>query len=508
VIELQHISKRFGALQALEDVSLAVVPGKILGLLGENGAGKSTLMNVLFGLVRPTSGRILAGGREVRIGSPRGAQRLGIGMVHQHFTLVPTLTVLENLALFLRRAPARMRPAATELLRQLGWMLPLDERVERLAVGQQQRTEILKALLTIRGGGDAGQAQRSGAVLILDEPTAVLTPQESQELFSAMRSLRDATQTAVIFISHKLAEIREVCDELAILRRGRLVHAAAAGELSAAELAEKMVGGAVPALRPAGREDGGRRGERVVLALRDYTTEVLRAVSLELRAGEVLGIAGVDGNGQSELAQAILGISGAPRGGVMMLQGEEAGGHQLRWWLDRIASIAEDRQREALVMPLSVMDNLLLKDYRRAPFCTRAAPLRWLRFGRWRSQARRLIADFDVRTTSMDAPVGRLSGGNQQKVVLARELEDLKKPLVVAVNPTRGLDVGASAFVFRRLLEARDRGAAILLIHSDLDELLAVSDQVAVMFAGRLQGTDWPATTKEAIGRRMLGLAE
>jgi simple sugar transport system ATP-binding protein len=352
-----------------------------------------------------------------------------------------------------------------------------------------------------------GRLKAGLRTLILDEPTAVLTPQETGELFAALRSLRDGG-AAVVFISHKLNEVRQICDDVAILRRGKLVHAGAAAELSAEAMAEKMVGVRVeiPTLSRSAPADDPRppsataRAEQ--LSLQHISTELLKDASLSLRAGEILGIAGVDGNGQSHLAQVILGARLAASGEVQ-LAGAPAG-RAIRERLEKIAFIAEDRQKEALVLPLSVQDNLMLKDYRQGGFNT----LGWLRFAAWRTQSRKLMEQFDIRAGSPASAVGRLSGGNQQKVVLARELHGTDKPVVLAVNPTRGLDVGATAFVMQKLLEARARGAAVLLIHSDLDELLAVSDRVAVMFNGRLTQTNWPQTTREAIGRLMLGVAE
>ncbi len=535
MIELRNISKRFGAVAALSNVTLAIAPGRILGLLGENGAGKTTLMHVLFGMVR-AEGEIRVDGRVVKIRSPRGAQRLGIGMVHQHFKLVPTLTAVENFQLFRGGRRAEVRAAAEQWLERLRWRLPLDVAVEILAVGQQQRVEIIKALMGIHGrrgasapgsAGGAGNAEGASAVinnransdrppaepgandggtLILDEPTAVLTPQETQEMFAAMRELR-AAGTGIVFISHKLNEVRQICDEVAILRRGKLVHQGPAAELSAEAMAGKMVGARVEMPRLAHGASIDRssppsptaRAER--LALRGVGTEQLRGVSLSLRAGEILGIAGVDGNGQAHIAQVILRIL-APKSGNVFMDGQSATELSTRQRLEKIAFIAEDRQREALVMPLSVRDNLMLKEYRAARFST----LGWLRFGAWRAQSRELMQQFDIRAASDAAAVGQLSGGNQQKVVLARELHGSDKPIVLAVNPTRGLDVGATAFVLQKLLEARARGAAVLLIHADLDELLAVSDRIAVLFNGTLTETAWPQTTKEAIGRLMLGV--
>jgi len=549
VIELHHISKRFGPLVALEDVSLSISPGKILGLLGENGAGKSTLMNILFGLLRPDSGTIRAAGRDVRISSPRVAQALGIGMVHQHFKLVPSLTALENFALFLAVPRGILHDKAAGWLEKLHWSIPLETRIDELAVGQQQRVEIVKALLTLEqtrqtsapgsvGGSNARnvsipdqtpgkvdacapepRAEPGADLLILDEPTAVLTPQETAELFTAMRTLREAPtagrRTAIVFISHKLAEVRQICDDIAILRRGRLVHTGPAADLPPDAIAEKMVGTRIemphlarhapspPSAKARGQNSATTHGAPVppLLTLKNLSTPLLKNVSLDIAPGEILGIAGVDGNGQSHLVQTILGIL-RPTSGEIAIAQKPANALPTRERLNAIAFIAEDRQKEALVLPLSIRDNLLLKDYRSRRFNT----LGWLHYSRWNAHAIELMEQFDIRAASPADAAGQLSGGNQQKVVLARELYSTDKPIILAVNPTRGLDVGASAFVLQKLLDARRRGAAILLIHSDLDELLAISDRVAVIYNGTLSPTAWPVSSKEQIGRRMLGL--
>jgi len=502
VIEFQKIGKRFGPVQALEGVSFCIPDGKILGLLGENGAGKSTLMNILFGLIRADGGEILVGGVPARIRSPRKARQLAIGMVHQHFRLVPTFTAVENFRLFLPGGARVLAERARGWLERLRWTVPLELRAENLSVGQQQRVEILKALLAIE------QARPSGATptLILDEPTAVLTPQEAEELFGAMRALK-AGGTAVVFISHKLGEVRAVCDEVAILRKGRLVHAGAMSGLSQEELSEKMIGARIEMPQLQGRQRPANAQMRPpVLALEGISAERLRGVSLALHEGEILGIAGVDGNGQSQLVQAILGTLAPPgvRAGNLVIRGKNATGLSTRDRLEQIAFIAEDRHREALVLPLSLTENLMLKDYRRRKFNT----LGWLRFGAWRSHARQILREFDVRASSAAEPAGRLSGGNQQKLVLGRELSAADKPILLAVNPTRGLDIGATAYVLQQLLDARARGTGILLIHSDLDELLAASDRVAVIFNGELVATAWPEETKEEIGRKMLGVGK
>ncbi len=516
MIELAHISKRFGSLLALDDVSLAIAPGQILGLLGENGAGKSTLMNILAGLVRPGSGTICVAGRETRLTSPRAARLARIGMVHQHFKLVPTLTVLENLSLFLSLPSRILRQTTPKWLARPVLVAPPGYAGRGTCGGATAADGNPEGPHGHRPGrtrsGTAGSSVPGGksSCLILDEPTAVLTPKESAELFAALRALRDSG-TGIIFISHKLAEVRQLCDSIAILRRGKLVHTGPAQELSAESLAEKMVGSRVElphvaAARPltSGRKLTFSISREPLLTLQNISTSLLKNVSLDLRAGEILGIAGVDGNGQSQLAQAILGITPVTSGQIF-IAGENAGRLTVRQRLDRIAFIAEDRHREALVLPLSIEQNLLLKAYRKPPFSSHG----FLRFGKWRTHADFLLKQFDIRTNSRAASAGSLSGGNQQRVVLARELgdSDATKAIILAMNPTRGLDVGATAFVLQKLLDARDRGGAVLLVHSDLDELLAVSDRIAVLYNGTLTGSGWPSASKESIGRLMLGVA-
>jgi simple sugar transport system ATP-binding protein len=497
VIRLERITKRFGGFTALDDVSLDIRGGEILGLLGENGAGKSTLMNVLAGLLRPSAGAVHIAGDGAPSAPAAGRRAPGIGMVHQHFKLVPALTVVENLRLFVRSRPAALRAAAADWLTRLRWSLPLDARVDGLSTGQQQRAEILKALLITQTAGAGGPA-----VLILDEPTAVLTPPEVAELFTALRTLRDAG-AAVVFITHKLAEVQALCDRIAILRRGKRVHLGPAAALPADALAELMVGSRVE-LPHLSRSAAPPAAAHPVLELRRLSAGLLTEVSLQLRPGEIVGVAGVDGNGQSDLARALLGTVPL-RAGDLLVGGEPAAGKPVRWRTERIACIAEDRHVEALVLPLSITENLLLKDYRKPPFSRWG----WTRPKAWRERAGRLVRTFDVRCRGLTEAVGRLSGGNQQKVVLARELHDAGgpggKPVVLAVNPTRGLDVGATAYVMQSLLDARARGAGVLLIHSDLDELLALADRVVVLFEGRL--TAAAAPSKEAVGRLMAGLS-
>jgi ABC-type uncharacterized transport system ATPase subunit len=495
VIEVAHLSKAFAGVPALQDVSLAFAAGGVHGLLGENGAGKSTLMNILFGLERADAGTVRVAGAEVRIASPRAAQALGIGMVHQHFKLVPGFSVLDNLALALGSGLGRidrgaLAAAVVAEAERLHWRVDPAAPVSSLGVGEQQRIEILKALMA---SASAGTGRRT---LILDEPTAVLTPQEVDDFLPALRTLA-AGGTTVILISHKLHEVERCCDTVSVLRRGRVVHHGPAGALSRAELASRLLGAAPPLTtrlepRPAAAGAELRLAvDQLVVALPGDGAP-LAGVSFEVRAGEIVAIAGIDGNGQEALGQAIIGCARARTGAIRVLRGRS-----------RMGVIPGDRQTQALVMPMSVSENLMLRDYHRPPFAHHG----WLSRAAWAARAGALTARFDVRTASLTQSAEALSGGNQQKLVVAREL-DREPDLVVAINPTRGLDIGATAFVLGQLTAARERGAGVLLIHSDLDELLMVADRVLVACAGRLTPSSWPAGGREAIGRLMVGLAE
>jgi simple sugar transport system ATP-binding protein len=488
-LQIVGISKSFNGALALHDVSLEIAAGTVHGILGENGAGKTTLMNIIAGLIRPDAGHVEIMGKDLMPGHVRASQARGIGMVHQHFKLVENLSVLDNIVLAVSRSlwARRDRKIVREIqswCEKLQWTLELDAPVGLLGVGQQQRVEIIKALC---GGGK---------ILILDEPTAALTPSEVDELAVTVAGLARAGM-AVLFISHKLHEVIKMCQSISILRRGQLVYSGTAGGLSIDQIAEKMVGAKVDVprlLAPC----AGRPGMPLLeLNAVDYRSgkrgsPALQQVSLQVRPGEILGIAGVDGNGQSELSQIISGGITPTAGRVTRADAIEKN--------NPLAHIPEDRRKEALVLPLAVHCNLVLRKYRRRTF----AAWGFCRFGQWRSAAAHLVRQYDIRCRGVEDAVGTLSGGNQQKVVLARELSDQPK-LILAVNPTRGLDVGATSFVLRQLLDARASGAGILLIHGDLDELLSVSDRVMVMYGGKLLPTSWPDTTSQHIGRLMLG---
>ena len=494
-LELRGITKRYGSLVANDRIDLTVEPGQIHGLLGENGAGKTTLMNVLYGLTQPDEGEILIDGQAAALHSPKDAIGVGIGMVHQHFMLVPVFTVAENVTLGDERARVfglldrrRMRREVRELSEAYGLEVDPDAYVEDLPVGVQQRVEIVKALV------------RQAGVLILDEPTSVLTPGETEELFTIMRQLKGGGRS-IIFISHKLREVQAIADTITVIRRGRVVgnRSAAASD---AELAELMVGRSV-ALRvskpPANPGD-------VVLEVRDLAVEhhhgqfAADRVSFEVRSGEILGIAGVQGNGQTELAEALLGLRPATSGTVR-LGGRDITGDPPRERLRAgIGYIPEDRQEDGLIAPFSVAENMILDVYDRPPYARGIA----LNLDAIRSTAISRTAEFDVRTTSIDTPVGTLSGGNQQKVILAREIgRELK--VLVASQPTRGLDVGSIEFVHRRIIAQRDRGVAVLIISAELDEIYELADRIAVMYEGRITGIRPPTVPVAELGLLMSG---
>ena len=493
-LSLRGITKRFGTLVANDRIDLDIVPGRIHCLLGENGAGKSTLMNQLYGLLDADEGTISIDGTEQHFASPKQAMAAGIGMVHQHFMLVPVFTVAENIILGREQGPfgtLDMRSARTrvrELSDRYRLAVEPDIVVERLPIGIQQRVEILKSL--------ANDAK----YLIFDEPTAVLTPQEIDELMAVMRSLRDEGR-AIVFITHKLREVREVADDLTVIRRGRVVGAASPGD-SEAHLAEMMVGRAVSMrVDKAPAHGGATRLQVSDLVVADPGgAVVVDHLSFEVAEGEVLGIAGVQGNGQTELADALLGLVPVV-GGTVLLDGAAITHQHPRRILDAgIGFVPEDRQRDGFVGSYTVAENLVLN--RIDQFASHGN----LRLGAIRENAEALVEEFDIRTQSVDLPVSSLSGGNQQKVVLARELS---RPLTVLVasQPTRGVDVGAIEFLHRRIIAERDTGTAVVLVSTELEEVESLSDRIAVMFRGRIVGIVPPDTPRDVLGLMMAGLS-
>jgi len=476
-LEMRGITKRYPGVVANDAINLDVRPGEIHALLGENGAGKTTLMNILYGLARPDAGQILLDGTEVSLTGPSDAIARGINMVHQHFMLVPVMTVAENIILgdetltagyFLDRKEAHRR--IVELGRQFGFEVDPEAKVGSLSVGWQQRVEILKALY------------RNARILVLDEPTAVLTPQETEEIFEVLRRLA-ADGHSIVFISHKLYEVLEIADRITVIRRGRVVGERVPSETNEEDLAELMVGREVSLIADRGVSTIGQRTLKVegLVVRDDRGQEVVHGIDLEIAAGEILGIAGVAGNGQDELVQAIVGLR-KPAAGRVVLDDKDLTGRNPREINGAgVAYVPADRHRFGLVLSFSIADNLVLTSYHRRPYAR----------GILRNDAAiakmadERIAAFDVRTPSADAKAGTLSGGNQQKVVIAREFaRDLR--LLVLDQPTRGLDVGSIEFIHRQVVAKRDAGTAVLLISAELDEVLELSDRIAVIYRGKL----------------------
>lgn len=498
-LELRGVTKRFGDFTANDAIDLVVEPGTVHALLGENGAGKSTLMNVLFGLYDADEGEILIDGEPVGFKGPGDAMAAGIGMVHQHFMLVHPFTVAENVMLGHEevRGPARLldltgaRQHVKEISDRFGFDVDPDAVIADLSVGAQQRVEIIKAL-----------AQRA-EILILDEPTAVLTPQETDELLAIIKQLRDSG-TAVVFITHKLREVQAVADTITVIRRGRVV-GTAEPTASQEELASLMVGRDVS--MTVDKTDA-KPGD-VVLDVKSLTvldeagTAQLRGVSFDVRAGEILAIAGVQGNGQTELTEAIMGIV-PTTAGTVTLDGEVLTGKNIKdILLSGIGFVPEDRTEDGLVAGFTIANNLILDVYSQAPYSKAGV----LRPGVIESEAKKHVEQFDVRTTGVHATAGSLSGGNQQKVVLARELSRPLK-LLIASQPTRGLDVGSIEFVHKRIVQERDNGAAVIIVSSELDEVIGLADRIAVMYHGKIVDIVPPDTDRDTLGLMMAGAHE
>ena len=494
-LELRGITKRFGALTANDHIDLTVEPGEIHCLLGENGAGKSTLMNVLYGLYQADEGQILLGDEVQYFSGPGDAMAAGIGMVHQHFMLIPVFTVAENVMLGHedtkiggRLDLAGARAKVNEISARFGFHVDPDALVDDLPVGVQQRVEIIKAL------------SRDAKVLVFDEPTAVLTPQETDELMGIMRQLRDAG-TSIVFITHKLREVREVADRITVIRLGKVVGEARPTATNA-ELASLMVGRAVELTvhkEPATPGDPALvvRGLSVI---DQHNQLVVNNVSFEVRAGEILAIAGVQGNGQTELTEAILGLQHRVTGDIE-LQGESLLGLSVHGVLNSgVGFVPEDRTEDGLVAEFTIAENLILDRSDSAPF----AKFGSLQLGYLAEFAEKTVKEFDIRTQGIDSHVGRLSGGNQQKVVLARELSrDLR--LFVAAQPTRGLDVGSIEFVHTRIIATRDAGTPVIVVSTELDEVVALADRIAVMYRGGIVGIVPGNTPRDVLGLMMAG---
>ncbi|MFP3464387.1 ABC transporter ATP-binding protein [Leifsonia sp. SIMBA_070] len=494
-LELRGITKRFGALVANDHIDLTVEPGEIHCLLGENGAGKSTLMNVLYGFYQADEGEILLDDVVQRFAGPGDAMKAGIGMVHQHFMLIPVFTVAENVMLGheqtklggrldLNAARAQVR----EISARFGFDVDPDALVEDLPVGVQQRVEIIKAL------------SQNAKVLVFDEPTAVLTPQETDELMAIMRQLKEQG-TAIIFITHKLREVREVADRITVIRLGNVIGEAEPTATNV-ELASMMVGRAVSLTV----EKEAATPGAPALVVKDLSVIdpigqlVVNNVSFEVRAGEILAIAGVQGNGQTELTEAIIGLQPRVQGEIL-LDGKPIQGHSVRRVLDAgVGFIPEDRNEDGLVGEFTIQENLMLDRSTDQPFVKSGN----IQFSYLKDFAEEKVREFDVRTQSIDTKVGRLSGGNAQKVVLARELSrDLR--LFVAAQPTRGLDVGSIEFVHKRIVETRDAGIPVIVVSTELDEVAALADRIAVMYRGGIVGIVPGDTSRDVLGLMMAG---
>jgi simple sugar transport system ATP-binding protein len=495
-LEIKGITKSFGSFVANDAIDMKVGNGEILAILGENGAGKSTLMNVVYGLLKADSGQILIDGKEVSINSPADALKVGIGMVHQHFMLVPVFTVAENIVLgheeskrgvlTLSEAKEKIKKIADEFK----FEIDPDALIEELPVGVQQRAEIIRALMY------------DAKVLILDEPTAVLTPQETDELLNMMRVLK-SKGTSIIFITHKLREVKEVADQIAVIRRGKVV-GNTSPTASQEELASLMVGHEVDLIPNRTTANLGK----TVLSVKDLNIfdstgrKIVNNLSLEIKSGEILAIAGVQGNGQSELTRALINLEDHVTGSVTLDSVEILGKTVNQALHAGIAYVPESRELDGLIGSFTISENLILDTHDLTPVAKRGQ----LDKNFIRENASRLIKEFDVRAQSMLDTASSLSGGNKQKVVLARELSrDVK--LVIASQPTRGLDVGSIEFVHERLLAERNSGRAILLISSELDEVVGLADRIAVIYKGEILGVVTPDVSREKLGLMMAGVA-
>jgi len=495
----RKVRKEFPGVLANDDISISLQPGRILALLGENGAGKSTLVNILFGMYRPDEGHVIIKDEIVDLRGPDEAISRGIGMVHQHFQLVPPMRVVENIVLGAeptRRGLVDLDEARSRVIalsERYGLEVDPDALVEDLPVGMQQRVEILKALY------------RDADVLILDEPTGVLTPQEADHLLGVLRELTE-TGLGIVFITHKLREVLAIADDIVVLRNGQVVGETRPSDTDESDLAEMMVGRNVMLQV---EKSVSRPGDPVLeikeLEVKDDRGQIaLDSLSFEVRAGEILGVAGVEGNGQRELVEAITGLR-APSVGVMKIEGEELTGESPRQITKKgVAHIPEDREKHGVVAIYSLAENTILNRYHRRPFSIRGI----LRRDVIRSHAQDVVDEFDVRTPSISVPASSLSGGNKQKLIVGREFSDDIK-LLIAAQPTRGIDIGAIEFIHRRILEQRDKGAAVLLVSAELDEILGLSDRIAVLYDGKIMDVvDAQEANREKIGLLMAGITD
>ncbi len=495
-LELRGITKTFGALVANDSIDLKVADGEILAILGENGAGKSTLMNVVYGLLQPDSGSILVNDKTITVHSPLDALEAGIGMVHQHFMLIPVFTVAENIVLGNEKTnKARLldlNEARAEIKRisdEFNFNVDPDALVEDLPVGIQQRVEIIRALIY------------DAQVLILDEPTAVLTPQETDELLKNLKRLRESGRS-IVFISHKLREVKEIADKITIIRRGKVV-GTASPSASQEELASLMVGREVDLKVDKKAQQLGAPVVEVknFSQLDHYGRPIVDNVSFEVRAGEILAVAGVQGNGQSELAESIVGLKDVTRGSITVDGHDVLASSVLENLVSGIAYIPEDREKDGLISSFSIAENLILDIHKNKPFSSGGIYFPTA----VAANADKRVAEFDVRTQSIYDTASSLSGGNKQKVVIARELSRPVK-LVIACQPTRGLDVGSIEFVHKRLVEERDQGRAVMVFSTELDEVFALADRIAIMYKGQIIAIVPATESRENIGLYMAGI--
>lgn len=496
VIEMRDITKVFGGFVANDKINLHLRKGEIHALLGENGAGKSTLMNMLAGLLEPTSGEIAVNGQVVNLDSPSKAASLGIGMVHQHFMLVEAFTVAENIILgseLTKNGVLDIAGASKEikaLSERYGLAVDPSAKVADISVGAQQRVEILKTLY------------RGADILIFDEPTAVLTPSEIDELMAIMKNLVKEGKS-IILITHKLDEIRAVSDRVTVIRRGKSIETVEIAGATNANLAEMMVGRSVSFKT----EKQASKPKEVVLSIKDLVVNENRGVpavknlSLDVRAGEIVGIAGIDGNGQSELIQAITGLRKVESGSIELKGDSIVGLHPRQITELSVGHVPEDRHRDGLILEMMISENIALQTYYKEPHSKNGI----LNYSNITSYAKKLMEEFDVRAASELVPAAALSGGNQQKAIIAREI-DRDPDLLIVSQPTRGLDVGAIEYIHKRLIEERDNGKAVLVVSFELDEILNVSDRIAVIHDGKIQGIVSPETTnKQELGVLMAG---
>ena len=496
VIEMREITKVFGEFVANDKINLVLRKGEIHALLGENGAGKSTLMNMLAGLLEPTSGEIVVNGQVVKLDSPSKAASLGIGMVHQHFMLVEAFTVAENIILGSELTKkgvldiARATREINELSERYGLAVDPSAKVADISVGAQQRVEILKTLY------------RGADILIFDEPTAVLTPSEIDELMAIMKNLVKEGKS-IILITHKLDEIRAVSDRVTVIRRGKSIETVEIAGATNADLAEMMVGRSVSFKT----EKQEAQPKEVILSIKDLVVNENRGVpavknlSLDVRAGEIVGIAGIDGNGQSELIQAITGLRKIESGSVELKGQSIVGLHPRQITEMSVGHVPEDRHRDGLVLEMMMSENIALQTYYKEPLSKKGI----LNYSNIIGYAKQLMQEFDVRAASEIVPASALSGGNQQKAIIAREV-DRNPDLLIVSQPTRGLDVGAIEYIHKRLIQERDNGKAVLVVSFELDEILNVSDRIAVIHDGKIQGIVTPETTnKQELGVLMAG---